>query len=124
MSHSNRRLRRPTVAAVCLLGLAAAPVAATAVAGAATTRQVSVKDTFFQSKRLTIDRGDTVRWVWKGDLGHDVYFKSKSVQPRSKEMRRTMTSGSYRLTFKKAGTYRYICTVHVGDRMQGTIVVK
>ena len=124
MPHSRRNMRSRTVALVALLGLAAAPLAATAVAGAAATRQVSVKDSFFQAKRLTVKKGDTVRWVWRGDLGHDVYFKNKSVQPRSKEMPRTKTSGSYRLTFKRAGTYSYICTVHIGDRMRGTIVVQ
>lgn len=116
-------MRRATTT-VALLGLAAAPLAATTVAGAAATRQVSVKDSFFQRQKLTISKGDTVRWNFRGSLGHDVFFKSKSVQPRSREMRSTKTSGTYRLTFRKAGTYSYIRTVHVGDRMRGTIVVK
>ena len=124
MTNPTSHMRRRAIAAVTLLGLAAAPLAATTAAGAATTKQVSVKDSFFSARKLTVNRGDTVRWVWRGSLGHDVFFKSKSAQPRSKEMQRTMTSGSYRLTFKRAGTYSYICTVHVGDRMKGTIVVK
>jgi plastocyanin len=102
----------------------AVAVAATALvvpttAALAATRSVSVKDDFFSSKRLTVSKGTTVRWTWKGKAPHNVTAVKGPVRFRSS----TKTSGSFKHTFKKTGTYQLLCTVHAPD-MEMTVVVR
>lgn len=68
----------------------------------------------FKPKALTVHKGATVHWKWSSNAPHNVTFSAKKSSA-------TGSSGSYKRTFKKAGTYRYICTVH---GFRGKVVVK
>jgi plastocyanin len=115
-------MRRTLALILVPLGLApvALPVAASDPdANAAATKKVKVGDVFFRKAKIRIQRGDTVKWTWVGELPHDVTVKRGPRKFHSK----TKTSGTYRKTIKKRGTYRYICSVHPVD-MKGRIVVE
>jgi plastocyanin len=96
--------------AILLLAVALAP----ATAGAATLA-VSVKDDFFVAKSVTIARGDSVRWVWRGRHKHNV------VSPAFGNSR-TQRHGSFVVHFTHPGRYQYFCGLH--DGMSGTVVVR
>jgi plastocyanin len=101
-----------------LLSLTVA-IGAIAPATAAKTVGVSLKGLEFSKPKVTINRGDRVRWTWKdGTTPHDVTSKGT---PRFRSSA-TKSSGSHLMTFKKAGTYRYVCTIH--PNMRGRVVVR
>ena len=104
-----------------LLLLASVVLSALAVpAQAGRTATVTLEDVAFKPGKLTIRKGDRVRFVWKDGpyTGHNV--RSRGT-PRFKGSG-TRTSGSYTVRFARKGTYRYVCTIHLG--MDGRIVVK
>ena len=96
--------------------LAAALLAIPALA--ATTKSVTVGDTFFRAKSLTVSEGTTIRWVWRGKLPHDVKVKSGPVKFHSTIKQK----GTYSKRLTRAGTYRIYCTVH--PNMTQTIRVR
>ncbi|RKQ92911.1 plastocyanin [Solirubrobacter pauli] len=78
------------------------------------TATVRVGDNVFTPKTATIAAGGTVTWRWVGKKAHDVVgsgFKSK-----------VQKTGTFKRTFAKQGTYKYVCTLHRG--MAGTIRVR
>ncbi len=101
-----------------LLPLAGALVLPQSV-GAARTATVVLEDVDFKPSTVRIKRGDSVRWVWRdGATPHNV---------RSRGSRRfkgsgTKTDGRHTVRFRRSGTYRYVCTVHIG--MDGRVVVR
>ena len=100
--------------------LAAVLVAAAllAVPALAATKSVTVGDTYFKAKSLTVSKGTTVKWVWRGKLPHDVKVKSGPAKFHST----VKTSGSYSKRLTRSGTYRIICTIH--PNMKQTITVR
>lgn len=129
MSESRRRR---------LLGAAAACVAALvllgASAGAAQAPKpkptiVTVNDFYFGPDAVTIHKGRTVKWVWSATntYPHDVHLKQgpKNLKERSTYSTRTtaVTDASFKKTFERTGTYRFICTIHP-TLMKLTVVVK
>jgi plastocyanin len=106
------------LAAAALPSAAAGPSAAGPDAAASATKRVNVGDLFFRSRSITIQRGDTVRWVWVGQLPHNVTVTRGPVEFRS----RTKTDGAYRKRLGRRGTYRYICTLHPNS-MRARVVV-
>jgi plastocyanin len=99
------------IAAIALLALFAVPALAA-------TKSVTVGDTFFKAKSVTVSKGTTVKWVWRGHLPHDVKVKTGPVKFHST----VKTKGSYSKRLTRKGTYRIICTVH--SNMKQTITVK
>src|SRR6476659_5903807 len=86
------------------LALAATPmvVATPGVAGAASTKTITLKNIRYTPSAVTIARGGKVRWVWRdGSIRHDVRFKTGGFKAS-----RLQSTGSYTLTFKKQGSYR------------------
>ena len=63
---------------------------------------------------LIVRVGDTVTWKWVGSNPHNVQFKGFKSK--------TITKGTYKHTFKKRGTFRYVCIIHSG--MNGKVIVK
>jgi plastocyanin len=94
--------------------LALAIAAAPAADGAG--RTVRVTDYRFTPRTLAVSAGTTVTWRWKGKDPHNVTgkgFKSK-----------TMSSGTYSHRFTRAGTFKYVCTIHAKSfGMHGKVVV-
>lgn len=102
-----------------IAGLAVAALATGAVATAASTKTVTMKNIKYSPSAVTIKQGDKVKWLWRdGSIRHDVRFSSGGFKRSPLK-----SSGSFTLTFKKRGTFRYICTVHPGD-MKGRVTVR
>jgi plastocyanin len=107
-----------TVAAV--LGASALTTAALAPAGgaASSTKKVMIKDFNYSPKKVTISRGTKVTWTDKDSANHTVTFRGKGARSTG-----NIDEGQSRsLTFKKAGTFKYICEYH--PNMHGTVVVR
>lgn len=88
------------------LSAAVAAFAPAALSDAAVT--VSVKDNFFSPKSVTVSKGSSVKWVWKGKAKHNVTasgFGSK-----------TQRSGTFSHRFNK--TTSVFCTIHGGMTMK------
>jgi plastocyanin len=109
-------MRRITLSATaaCVLALAVPAVAATPV--------VLVKDNVFKPKLVTIKKGGTVTWRWKGDNPHNVAIK-KPGSSRIAKRSSLKTSGKYSSKFRATGTWRVLCEVHPRD-MRMRVVVK
>jgi plastocyanin len=89
-----------------------------AVPALAATKTVDVKDDLFSTKALTIAKGTTVKWVWKGESFHNVSVRTGPVKFRSA----LQSKGTFTHTFTKAGKYTIVCTVHA--QMVSTVTVR
>jgi plastocyanin len=97
---------------------ALALVGALAVPALGATKSIALRDTFFSPKSVTVKKGTTVKWVWRGRLPHNVTVKKGPVKFHSS----TKTKGSFSKKLTKRGTYRIVCTIHPG--MNLTLKVK
>jgi plastocyanin len=112
-------LKQRGLLALVGLALVAAPLAVSTVgvAGAAATRTVTIKNIRYTPSAVTVARGGKVRWVWRdGSIRHDVRFASGGLKASPLQ-----SKGSYTLTFKKKGTFRFFCSVH--SEMKGRVTV-
>ena len=109
--------RGPRLFVACAIGVAAVAVPVAASQAAGTT--VTLRDIAFAPKNLSIARGTTVTFAWRdGDTAHNVVSKgTRRFKPIG--IRET---GSQPRTLTRAGTYRYVCTLHPG--MAGRITVR
>jgi plastocyanin len=95
---------------------AASALAAGVLAGpslGAGTKTVSVKDNVFAPKSLSVKKGTTIRWVWKGKAPHNVHV-TKGPQKFTSPVK---TKGSYSRKLTKKGSYTMVCTIHNGMKM-------
>jgi plastocyanin len=80
--------------------------------------QVTMKDIKFNPGSVTVKPGGKVTWTNDDSVGHDVTSDTfNSGGPGGIDAGSTFSH-----VFKKAGTYKYVCTVHPG--MEGTVKVK
>jgi plastocyanin len=112
-------MRRLGLLAIAGLAFATAAPALPTAAGARATKTVTLKDIAFSPKSLTVSKGATVAFAFRdGSTTHNVTStgarRFKTIPNRS--------SGSVARTFRRAGTYRYECTLHPG--MTGRISVR
>ena len=109
------------LAAACVAGaalLAATPLRGVPAALAA-TRTVAVKDSYFSTTSLTVRRGTTVTWVWRGTkLPHNVVVRKGPQKFTSGAPKRR---GSFSRTLRRRGVYRLHCTIHPGMAMSVTV---
>ncbi|HET6564863.1 MAG TPA: plastocyanin/azurin family copper-binding protein [Xanthomonadales bacterium] len=85
---------------------------------AQTTHTVTVGDNFFSPSQLTIQVGDTVRWVnAAGGMAHNVTSNTGAWAASP-----TASSFTFEVTFNQAGMFGYTCTLHAN--MSGTITVQ
>ncbi len=111
------RFRKRIVVVAALVAVAAAAVFTTV--SPASGHHVTIKGSslvtyHFMPKSLHVQRGATVHWSWSSNAPHNVTFKSISAHSA------TGASETFSHKFKKAGTYRYICTIH---DFKGKVVV-
>jgi plastocyanin len=100
-----------------LASLAAAGIiAAIATPAFGAGASVKVGDDFFKAKTVRVTKGSTVTWKWAGSDSHNVVGKGFKSKLQSK--------GTFKHKFTKAGTYRYVCTIHEDSGMKGTVVVR
>jgi plastocyanin len=100
------------LASTTALGALALP----ALADAAT---VAVRDNVFGPKKVTISKGQKVKWVWRGDALHNVV---KTSGPGGDFRSNVQTSGRYSHRFKRTGTYQVLCTIHAPDMKMKVVV--
>jgi plastocyanin len=91
--------------------LAAAPASAA-------TRSVKIGDDFFKPKTLTVSKGTTVKWNFRGNHQHNVVVKRGPRHFQSALKR----SGSFKRTLRVRGTYRIVCSIHQPDMRMKLIV--
>jgi len=82
----------------------------------AKTYPVSMQNSAFNPKEITIFAGDTITWTNNDAMLHDVDIQGLGESP---DLRKGET---YSMTFDKPGTYSYICGIH--PSMKGTVIVK
>jgi plastocyanin len=97
------------------LSLAVLPAGAIGGAQAARTHTVILHEIRFHPATLNINRGDSVKWVWRDQVEHNVTFRS--VQSR------TQITGTYTVRFNRRGTFSYRCTIHFEEGMRGKVIV-
>jgi len=100
---------------------AATAVAAGALAipAFAATKTVLVKDNVFVANKITVKRGTTVKWVWKGQAPHNV----KVTKGPAKFGSKTQTKGTFSKRLTRKGTYTILCSIHAPG-MKMTITVR
>jgi plastocyanin len=93
------------IAAVLAVALGAVTASALANGGAhaAGSKTISVRDSFFSPKSITVSRGTTLRFVWAGRLPHNIVGPGTNIGARVK--------GSASV---KARSGTYVCTIHRG----------
>jgi plastocyanin len=90
---------------------------------------VTVNDFYFGPSSVTIRKGRAVKWVWSelNTYPHDVHLKQgpKGLKKRATYSTRTsaVTGATFKKTFERPGTYRYVCTIHPSE-MKLTLTVK
>jgi plastocyanin len=88
----------------------------------AKTKRVSVKDDSFSPRTARVAVGGKVTWVWRGDNDHNVRFRKVPAGAKRPKGSSTQSSGRFSRTFRKRGTYRYVCTIHEDLGMKGKVV--
>lgn len=88
--------------------VATAGIAVTAIPALAATKTVALKDDVFAPKSLSVKKGTTVKFVWRGRHPHNV-FVTKGPAKFSSPVK---TSGTFSRKLTKKGTYSIICSVH------------
>jgi|TARA_B100000035_G_scaffold307305_1_gene310379 plastocyanin len=76
----------------------------------------------FEPAEITINAGDTVRFVNEALPPHNVIFKE--VSALSHEELAFAAGDSFEITFPDPGDYNYVCGPHEGAGMTGTVHVK
>lgn len=78
----------------------------------------------FTPVTLTVARGTTVTWVWKGN-GHTVE-SGEACTPDGRFSSHGIQAPGYTLTytFNTAGTFPYYCTSHCPEAMKGVVIVQ
>ena len=106
------RTRHIVIAAVAIGSLGAS-------VAEASTRTVRISGIEFRPSSITIQRGDYVRWRFADPrVSHNVKSRG-TLRFRSSE---TKLTGTHTVRFRRAGTYRYVCTIH--PNMRGKVVVR
>jgi plastocyanin len=83
--------------------------------------KILVKDNYFEPRSAEVVVGGHVGWKWKGDNRHNIRF-TKVPDGASRKGASTRIEGYWKRTFRKPGTYRYVCKHWAG--MRGTVTVK
>ena len=84
--------------------------------------QVGMKNIQFEPGDVTIKAGETVTWTNDESVPHDVDGSGRGVKFSSGEEGGMDEGATFKFTFKKAGTYDYVCRVHAPG-MAGTVTV-
>ncbi|HMB54246.1 MAG TPA: plastocyanin/azurin family copper-binding protein, partial [Thermoanaerobaculia bacterium] len=124
---------RTHLALVTTAVAAAVALLAIALPATAAEHQVTVRDSSFQPRNLTIQVGDTVTWTNTGFLAHNVRANDASFRcangcdHQGGDGGLSSASWSFSLTFDDPGTIGYFCQAHGtigGGGMAGTLTVE
>jgi plastocyanin len=106
-----KKLFAAGAAAALAAGVLAVP------ASGAGTKTVSIKDNLFSPRSITVSKGTTVRWVWRGKAPHNVHVTRGPAKFTSP----VKLKGSYSRKLTKKGTYTIVCTIHAGLKMTAQV---
>ena len=98
--------------------LAVAALVAGVVAVSAFGSTTSVKWKLPVNKTVTIKKNGTVKWVWADSITHSL--QGPGLSPTRTE--KTGMGKSVSRTFRKKGTFTYICSIH-GSSMKTKVKV-
>jgi plastocyanin len=113
-------MRQLSTAIAVAAGLGAFAASA-AGAGTPTTKSVKVGDDFFSKAKVSVKKGDIVRWTWgKNGTKHKHTVTEEHGNWTSKEKK----TGTYKHTFGKTGTFRIYCATHPLDMKMKVVVSK
>lgn len=91
------------------------PLMGAVPASAVVVQRVVMRDNVFKPATVSVGRGTRIRWVNRGDRSHTTTSTTGLWNV-------TLDPGeSYARRFRRAGTFRYVCSFHSG--MSGKIVV-
>ncbi len=76
----------------------------------------------YQTPELTVKAGDTVTWVNKEVMPHNVAFKAGTAEEGELKGAMMTKGQAFSVTFNEAGTYDYHCTPH--PFMRGKVIVE
>jgi plastocyanin len=79
---------------------------------------VTMRDIRFDPQSVTVEAGQTVRWVNEDDVGHD----ADATSGADFESDLFGKGGTFEWVAEGSGTIEYVCSVHPG--MTGTITVE
>ena len=88
---------------------------------AATNASVDVTDDSYAPSNVTVSKGGTVTWTWRGSELHTVTSDSSSTEMFDSSP--AQKTGTFMHTFNVAGAYSYHCTVH-SAQLTGVITVQ
>jgi plastocyanin len=104
--------------------LAAAALAVLTATALAATRSVKVGDNYYVRPSgvptVTVSKGTTVVWHFRGERAHTVSVKRGPVKFSSS----VKSSGSYRKRLTRRGTYTIYCKIHGASDQRMKLVVK
>src|SRR5215471_5694376 len=89
----------------------------------AATTTVTVGDNFFDPNTVTINVNDTVQWLWSMSEGNPHSTTSTSA-PSLWDSGVTTQPFSFSHTFTGSGDFPYVCVVHAGIGMVGSVTVR
>jgi plastocyanin len=127
-----RKMRGLKIVALVMVAVLALSGAAATAANApkkSKPKEVTVADFYFSPEKLTINKGQSVNWVWAegNTYPHDVHLKSgpKGLKDKASYSTKTtaVTDAEFEKTFTTPGTYKFICTIHP-TMMHMTVIVK
>jgi plastocyanin len=113
-------MRTIRMTVVAILATTTAAVAGLLMAGPAAASPTvgitgdSASTYAFAPNKVEVGKGAKVHWSWDSNAPHNVTFKKLG------DASATTARGSFKLKFKQAGTYKYLCTVH---GFKGKVVV-
>lgn len=81
---------------------------------------MSVEDNRFTPSSAAVEVGETVRWSWDGNEGHNVTFVDPGMGTSD-----TQSDGTFSQTFGAEGAYQYYCSIHgsPSSGMRGSVTV-
>ena len=96
------------IAAVLAVALSAVAGNALANGGAhsAASKTITLRDSYFSPKSITVSKGTSLRFVWAGRLPHNIVGPGTNISARVK--------GSASV---KARSGSYVCTIHSGMKV-------
>jgi len=101
----------PLASSIAATLLAALVLAAPATAAGPVT--VRLKDSFFSPSRVTLQRGGSVRFVWAGELTHNLLGPGIPGRLEDPATRRK----SFVRVFRHRGRVLFTCSIHPGMDM-------
>ena len=108
-------MRRLLVLLAVPLAIALAPVATGSDA-----KVVKVGDDFFKPVKVTVGKGQTVKWTW----GNGTKHKHTVTEANGRFSSKKKKTGTYKHTFKKAGTFTIYCATHPSKMVMKVVVKK